>query len=380
MPSPETLDIEALLVPIPGEDPAGEYLIYEGSYDTIKKARQEGEDRDALEPSIRTADWSAVIKIAAEATAAKSKDLQIAVWLAEALVKDGGFVGLRDGLRLLRELQQRFWASLHPAVVDGDLEDRARLLEWLDARLPLAIRQAPLTHSRDGQLYSWLRWEESRSVDNLGRQNQEAWEAALADGKITGEQFDKAVAATPRAFYEALLEDLTQCQEEYEELDSLLNQKFGREAPSLLDIKSAIEDCSTLVEGTLKRKRELEPEPMPPREGTAERGLFDRLLRRGEGATSSQAEPPPDPATLVMSGVPLEPRDRADALRRLGAVADYFRKTEPHSPVAYLVERAIRWGEMPLEQWLKDVIGNDEVLGHVRETLGLKESDTSEGN
>jgi type VI secretion system protein ImpA len=296
------------------------------------------------------------------------------------LVKHSGFAGLRDGLRLLRELQQRFWASLHPAVVDGDLEDRARLLEWLDARLPLAIRQAALTHSRDGQHYSWLRWDESRAVDNLGRQNQEAWEAALADGKITGEQFDKAVAATPRAFYAALLEDLTQCQEEYEELDSLLNEKFGREAPSLLGIKSAIEDCSTLVEGTLKRKRELEPEPMPPREGTAERGLFDRLLRRGEGATSSQAEPPPDPATLVMSGVPLEPRDRPDALRRLGAVADYFRKTEPHSPVAYLVERAIRWGEMPLEQWLKDVIGNEEVLGHVRETLGLKESDTSEGN
>jgi type VI secretion system protein ImpA len=333
-----------------------------------------------VEPSVRTADWSAVIEVAAEATTAKSKDLQIAVWLAEALVKHSGFAGLRDGLRLLRELQQRFWASLHPAVVDGDLEDRARLLEWLGARLPLAIRQAPLTHSRDGQPYSWLRWEESRAVDNLGRQNQEAREAALADGKITGEQFDKAVAATPRVFYEAILEDLAQCQEEYEALDHQLNDKFGREAPSLLGIKSAIEDCSTLVEGAVRRKRELEPEPTPPREETAERGLFNRWLRRGEGMTSSQAEPSPDPATFAVSGVPLEPRDRADALRRLAAAAEYFRKTEPHSPVAYLVERAIRWGEMPLEQWLKDVIGNDEVLGHVRETLGLKESDASEGN
>jgi hypothetical protein len=49
MPSPETLDIEALLVPIPGKEPAGESLIYEGTYDTIRKARQEGEDRDALQ-------------------------------------------------------------------------------------------------------------------------------------------------------------------------------------------------------------------------------------------------------------------------------------------------------------------------------------------
>ena len=67
----------------------------------------------------------------------------------------------------------------------------------------------------------------------------------------------------------------------------------------------------------------------------------------------------------------------ADALRRLAAVADYFRRTEPHSPVAYLVQRAVRWGEMPLEEWLRDVIANEDVLARVHETLGLKNSDTS---
>jgi type VI secretion system protein ImpA len=71
----------------------------------------------------------------------------------------------------------------------------------------------------------------------------------------------------------------------------------------------------------------------------------------------------------------LEPQDRADALRRLAAVATYFRNTEPHSPISYLVQRAVRWGEMPLEQWLEDVIHDAGVLSTVRETLGLKESD-----
>jgi len=74
--------------------------------------------------------------------------------------------------------------------------------------------------------------------------------------------------------------------------------------------------------------------------------------------------------------VPLEPQSRADALRRLAAVADYFRRTEPHSPVAYLVQRAVRWGEMPLEEWLRDVIVNEDVLARVHETLGLKNADT----
>ena len=73
----------------------------------------------------------------------------------------------------------------------------------------------------------------------------------------------------------------------------------------------------------------------------------------------------------------LEPHNRADALRRLEALAVYFRQTEPHSPVSYLVQRAVRWGEMPLEAWLQDVINDEGVLSRVRETLGLKDLDGS---
>src|SRR6266571_1017279 len=116
MPSPLTLDIEALLAPIPGENPAGESLLNTESYDAIKKARQEGDDRDPLEPKIKTADWSAVIALATDALATKSKDLQLAAWLVEALVKRQGFLGLRDGLRLLQQLQERFWAPLYPEI------------------------------------------------------------------------------------------------------------------------------------------------------------------------------------------------------------------------------------------------------------------------
>jgi type VI secretion system protein ImpA len=70
----------------------------------------------------------------------------------------------------------------------------------------------------------------------------------------------------------------------------------------------------------------------------------------------------------------LEPINRSDALRRLAAVAEYFHRTEPHSPVAYLVQRAVRWGEMPLEQWLQDVIHDESVLNQLRDTLGLQDT------
>jgi type VI secretion system protein ImpA len=87
--------------------------------------------------------------------------------------------------------------------------------------------------------------------------------------------------------------------------------------------------------------------------------------------TAAPAISPPRGSTLVS----LAPQSRADALRQLAAVADYFRRTEPHSPVSYLVQRAVRWGEMPLEAWLQNVIHDESVLDQLRETLGLKDSD-----
>src|SRR5262245_14894670 len=118
MPSPATLDVEALLVPIAGEQPSGESLRYAGVYDAIQEARRSDDELAQGEwvREAKVADWHTVIQLSTEALASKSKDLQIAVWLLEALVKRHGFAGLRDGLCLLWALQERFWDGLYPEV------------------------------------------------------------------------------------------------------------------------------------------------------------------------------------------------------------------------------------------------------------------------
>mgnify|MGYP006179427065 CR=1 FL=1 len=68
------------------------------------------------------------------------------------------------------------------------------------------------------------------------------------------------------------------------------------------------------------------------------------------------------------------PRNRAEALRQLQMVADFFRRTEPHSPVAYLLERAVLWANMPLEQFLAELIRDEGTLSSIRERVGLPPS------
>jgi type VI secretion system protein ImpA len=88
-----------------------------------------------------------------------------------------------------------------------------------------------------------------------------------------------------------------------------------------------------------------------------------------DNGTGSETEP----TALGGSGGPI--RTRAQALRQLRQVAEFFRRTEPHSPVAYLADKAATWGEIPLHQWLKQVIKDGGALAHLEELLGVDSSD-----
>ncbi len=355
--TPPTVDVESLLAPIPGERPAGISLRYEAVYDALKEARRSDEElpQGAWVGKTKAADWKLVVKLASEVLVGKSKDLQVVVWLTEALLMLHGFAGLRDGLLLLKGLHDRYWDGYFPLSEDGDLDRRCAPIQWLNTKVPMSVRAVKVTGRRGEDNYSWLRWEESRAIDNLARTKPEAAQAAWDEGKLSVEAFDKAATATPRAFYDQLWADVTAARDAVTAFDHVVDERFGRQAPSLNELKKAIEDCAELVESLYKKKRVLDPDPVAAGQGVVE-------MEHDNGGDMPSG-------TVSFEGAPAT---RAEALKRLASVAAYFRRAEPHSPVSYLVQRAVQWGNMSLEQWLKDVINSDEELTRVKETLGLK--------
>src|SRR5262245_3415084 len=113
MATPPTIDLDALLVPIAGDNPSGRNLKYEPDYDALRDARRTEDDtlQGDWQRDAKTAQWDVVIELASDLLKRGSKDLQIAAWMTEALTKMHGFAGLRDGLRLIHTLQQAFWDS-----------------------------------------------------------------------------------------------------------------------------------------------------------------------------------------------------------------------------------------------------------------------------
>lgn len=366
---PAVIDFDALLKPISEESPSGEDLKYSGLYDEIREARRTSElgVLGDWQQETKTADYKRVIEIATSALASETKDLQVTAWLIEALTREFGFVGLRDGLRLMHRLHENFWDTMYPQIEEGDMEGRSNAVEWVGQQMGVFIRTLPITA---GQGFSYAQWEESKKFDfpeNIDSLDYHEREKALAlkaqaeeEKRVTGSMWRAAKSQTRRAFYEDLNLQLEECWAEYQNLERIIEEKYDRnQMPSLRELQRALEDIRILVRNLLEEKRAEEPD-------VVEEVQQEVVTEEGKTATMK----------VVTAAGPIQ--SRQDALRRLAEIAEYFRKNEPHSPVSYLIQRAIKWGNMPLEGWLQDVIKDEGVIYQIRQTLGFNTPDSYE--
>jgi hypothetical protein len=112
-------------------------------------------------------------------------------------------------------------------------------------------------------------------------------------------------------------------------LETAVDARLGAEGPGFSAARKALADACSAVERLAH-----EAGAATPGEGPSP-GL----------AAGDPGKVSPATSTPALHDGPLQ--SRAEALRQLRVVAEFFRRTEPHSPVAYLAERAAQWGEMP---------------------------------
>jgi type VI secretion system protein ImpA len=343
-----------LLNPIAGDNPSGEDVRYDNKlllYDKIKEARRQDDNlaQGAWEHERKVADYALVGKLAQEALATRTKDLQLAAWLTESALRTEGFAGLRQGLVLCHGLVDKFWDTLYPPLEDGDAELRAAPLDWLGSALEIPLKNTPLVRAG----YDWLKLKESRVVGYEDQaktdKDKKARAKLLAEGKLAPEAFDKAFVETPKAFYVQAEKDLDSCLEAQKSLDDLCTQKFGDAAPSFGKLKIALEEVRHAVHTLLEKKRETEPDPVEekPAAASADAGAAS--------ATADTSGAHSGPSAIVISVMnSSEPADRREVIASVARAAAFLRKREPHSPAPYLMMRGLRWGELRAAAKLAD--------------------------
>ena len=348
MASPEVLAIETLVQPIEGDNPAGEDLredssptaLYHQIKDVRTTARADERRRITADPSERDGirpDWRPLLELAPKALAERSKDLEITAWLIEALARESGFAGLRDGFKLARLLIENFWDALYPMPDEDGLEGRLAALTGLngdDAQgtLIAPISMIPVTEPTSfDDPFSRFDYQQAAELDRIGDAQKK--QARIDDGAVSMQMFDKAVAETPRAYFVGLEEDIQQALEEFQSLTQTLDERAGRDSPPSSNIRNEIQ---VVLEAVQQFAASALAEAQDEEEAAS--------AVEGEGAASV----PGAVAGVIQS--------REDAFRTLDKVARFFRQTEPHSPMSYALERVVRWGKLPLPELVAELI------------------------
>ncbi len=363
--APFAVDIRTLLQPIPGREPVGEWLRYEGTYDAVQEARQEEDEslpKGIWTSKVKRADWAKVDALCQKALRERSKDLQLAVWLAEAWLQLYGLPGFAGGLQLCAALLNRFWESLYPVIDEGEVAYRLAPLEFLDRKVALRVKLLPLVQSPgDGEpQLNFTDWERALYNDKTSQSGS---------GELSPAQFLAAAASTPAQRFIVLHAELLSVEQAARAVEAAIAEHTGGPSAVLRGLRALITDIVVLI-------AQYTPEAAPPSALPAGGGGSGPAVSPAAGATA-QARPDSSAEAPIAGRAPTASeswgpiKSRHEAFRRLTEAADYLLRTEPHSPVPYLVKRAVGWGNMSLAELLVELVGSDSDRGAIYTMLGI---------
>ncbi|WKB52768.1 type VI secretion system protein TssA [Eleftheria terrae] len=351
---------EKLLEPISDHAPCGENMAFSSEFDAIQEMRREDDpslDQGEWVTTLKVADWRGVEALCGQLLASRTKDLRLAMWWCDAAARNRGYAGLADGLALCARLCQRYWADMYPEPDDGDWDQRIGNLGWLLQRVVYLAPMLPVTQAAAGT-YSLRDQAAARALQGQIDKHPQAADQ-LAEGKVTLEAWQRAQRDTPQAWLLECLASVRASVAALAELQQVLDERLGDEGPGFAPAREALASTLHEVERLARDSGALAAAPGAPAGAPG-------------NAPVVTGQPVPT-AGLGAAGGPIA--SRAQALNQLREVAEYFRRTEPHSPVAYLADKAARWGEMPLHVWLRAVLKDGGSLSQMEELLGLEGQD-----
>lgn len=350
-----------MLAPIAGPSPVGANLrdisnpANRGLYDSIRGARQTARKKEMSggDPATDGSrdDWRSVFTQCINALGTRSKDLEIATYLIESSIRAEGFAALKDSLAAYRMLVEQYWEALYPPLDEENPAGRVAPLGALngdgdkEGSLRFGIARAPLTDGNNDR-FGLFHHECGLAMETLSPPQQES---RRQSGWVSLAMFEDSVRKTPTAFLDNSLQILRQCGEELDKLTAALQSRLGSDAPSLAKIRGAIEACTAIVEKYVKERAVAQEDEVRPAAGGGGGGMI------GGSALASGAF-----------------RTRDEAFDAISRVADFFRKTEPQSPVIFVLEQAVRWGKMPLPELLAEWVADDMMRGQIYKLVGIR--------
>lgn len=317
------IDVEKFLETVSEDSPAGEDLEYDASFGALERAAQ-GRPEQRMGDKVLAAEepqWRDVYDMAGELFG-RTRDIRIAIHLMHAGLHRFGIAALADGLRLLHGLLEDYWDTVYPRLEEEDNNDPTIRMNSLAA-----------LNDRAGFIHSLQRIPlvESKQLGKFGLRQIHLAAGDLSPGEDEDVPSDSVIAAAcmdcELDALAASAEAANTAADELEAIGALLREKVGHEhAPDFDVLASEIETIrSTLNSSLAERGVEIE----------GDAGEAGAAAKNDTGLGQIQS--------------------REDAIRILDRLTEYFRRTEPSSPVPLLLQRAKRLISKDFMEILKDL-------------------------
>lgn len=310
----------------------------------------------------------------------QTKDIELLSWLmVSQLYLDDTLIGFKNTLDLLNTLLTEHFDELNPVIPEASIkaqDEAGKLRESLDFKMA-AFSQMVGIGENDSILYAPM-----SQVRLLGDVSYFAYQSAEMKGECPKlrEDLKKDVSANADK-YKTTIETLKQCKTLCNDIYVLLGSKcqpLGIQTPNFMFIINHLDrilkSVGFLTGFSIEDKKEQ----------TAEEPVQD-----------NNASSPAEPQTAAVQTVAVQTAGvvnnsqsfellsknsevtREQVFEELANIAKYFRSTEPHSPVSYLIEKAIRWGHLSLPELLNELISDQaDTKNRIFTIAGLQEGGT----
>lgn len=366
---PDGIDMDALLAPIEGEAPVGvdlrEDFAAQSPYYRLRDARAEARAAERTADADPTAEfampqqWRQVRDLALAALAGKSKDLEVAAWLTEAMVRMDGPRGLAAGAHLIAGLANAFWDDgLFPLPDEDGIPTRVAPVTGLngeggDGTLAQPLRKLALYTRPDGSPMAFWQYQQSQALATMEAARAQA---RIEAGAIPMDTVEKEARAAGGRHFSALRDQLRAALAEWTAMGEALDAKAGMDGPPTRAVRDLLEEL-------LAAAGKYAPAEVA---ATAEQDDAGGALVAGEPGGEGGG------GSGLVRGPLVGAVNREDMLGELGRIAAFFRKMEPQSPLGYTLEEAIRRGRMSWPELLAEIVTDTAVRDNILMQLGIR--------
>lgn len=323
-----SLDLSLLFSSFSDDAPSGPNLEYDPAFLEMMEAAEAKPERQMGDSVIEAEepDWK-VVKARALDLCQRSKDLRVLILLAQAALHTDGFPATGQALEAVQRVLSDAWDSVHPQLDPDDQDPMMRvnaIAALADpAGLIKSLRAVPLVSSRVVGRFALRDIHRAESGGGAeGGPSADLISAAFMDVDLEELQSTEAALRGAKDAAAAIDADLT--------------ERLGGQAPDLQPLVAMLEQCAGEV--------------------------LSRLASRG-AAVEVDVEPGAPAAAPTAAAAPAAAvNGRQDVVRMIDLICDYYRRSEPSSPVPVLLGRARKLVDMSFLDVVRDLVpgGLDE--------------------